>query len=243
MHLVAGCRSRPFETLGSDMLLLHIIASPRHEASNTLKASDAFVGSLREHHPGVTVDTVDLYDHDLPAIVGANIEAKYSLMVGRPIDRAHAEAWSQVEAVIAHFLSADAYLISAPMWNLSIPYALKYYIDCIVQPGYSFRYDEAGHVRPLVLGKKMVVASSRGSDYSEGGPLHAFDFQEPYLRAIFGFIGITDIEFVTAQPMDASPALREAALAEALERARVLAQRADWAQLTAERMAVLPAAS
>jgi FMN-dependent NADH-azoreductase len=52
---------------------------------------------------------------------------------------------------------------------------------------------------PLVLGKKMVVASSRGSDYSAGGPMHAYDFQEPYLRAIFGFIGITDVEFVYAE--------------------------------------------
>ena len=123
------------------------------------------------------------------------------------------------------------------MWNLSIPYALKYYIDCIVQPGYSFRYDEAGHVVPLVLGKKMVVASSRGSDYSAGGPMHAFDFQEPYLRAIFGFIGITDVEFVSAQPMDASPALRDAALAVAAEQARVLALRDDWELLTSERLA------
>lgn len=225
------------------MKLLHIIASPRHEVSNTLKASDAFIASLREHHPDVTVDVVDLYDRDLPAIEGENIEAKYSLMVGRPIDPAHADAWAQVEAVIAHFLSADAYLISAPMWNLSIPYALKYYIDCIVQPGYSFRYDETGHVMPLVLGKKMVVTSSRGSDYSAGGPMHAFDFQEPYLRAIFGFIGITDVEFVSAQPMDASPVLRAAAIADAVDRARTLAASADWAELTADRVAALPVAS
>ena len=73
--------------------------------------------------------------------------------------------------------------------------------------------------------------------------MHAFDFQEPYLRAIFGFIGITDVEFVSAQPMDASRALREAALAGAVERARALALDDGWAQLTSDRVAALRAAS
>lgn len=136
-------------------------------------------------------------------------------------------------------MSADAYLVSAPMWNLSIPYALKYYIDCILQPGYVFRYDETGRAVPLVLGKKMVISSTRGGDYSAGGPMHAYDFQEPYLRAIFGFIGITDVEFVSAQPMDVSPELRDAALTAAIERARGLAAGADWADLTADRVAAM----
>lgn len=219
------------------MKLLHIIASPRRDSSNTLQASEAFLAGLREHRPDLDVDVLDLYDHELPVIEGDNIETKYTLMVGRPIDPAHAESWAEIEALIGHFLSADAYLITAPMWNLSIPYALKYYIDCIVQPGYSFRYDEYGRPVPLVHGKKMIVTSTRGGDYSAGGPMHAFDFQEPYLRAIFGFIGITDIEFINAQPMDKSTALRDEALAGAIARARTIAAGHDWDEPEAEQAA------
>ena len=146
--------------------------------------------------------------------------------------------------MIAHFLSADAYLISAPMWNLSIPYALKYYIDCIVQPGYSFRYDDGGPRDAAGAGQEDGRHLVAGQRLLGGGPMHAFDFQEPYLRAIFGFIGITDVEFVSAQPMDASRALREAALAGAVERARELALDDGWAQAcTSDRVAALRAAS
>ena len=196
------------------MKLVHIIASPRGSESSTLRVSTAYIDALRERMPDLEVDEVDLYHQDLPAVAGANIETKYGLMVGKPIDRAHAESWCDIEALIAHFTSADSYLVSAPMWNLSIPYALKYYIDCIVQPGYTFRIDhETGTPVPMVLGKKMVCVTSRGGDLSPGTPFHAFDFQEPYLRAIFGYIGITDLTFVNAQPMDYGPELREAPIA------------------------------
>ncbi|WP_426592225.1 FMN-dependent NADH-azoreductase [Cellulomonas sp. McL0617] len=225
------------------MLLLHIIASPRHGESNTLKASEAFIAGLRESHPDVAVEVIDLYDHDLPAMEGENIEAKYDLLVGRPIDPEHAEAWAHVESLIAHFRSADAYLLTVPMWNLSIPYALKYYIDCIVQPGYTFRYNALGLPEPMVLGKKMVIVSTRGSDYSAGGPMHAYDFMEPYLRAIFGFIGITDIELVCGQPMHGTPAQRELALVGAIERARELAAGPEWAAVTADRVETMAASS
>ena len=151
-------------------------------------------------------------------------------MVGQPISKEHAESWAQIERAIEHFLSADAYLIASPMWNFSIPYALKYYIDCIVQPGYVFRYNELGQALPMVHGKRMVVAAARGGDYSPGSAYHPYDFQEPYLRAIFGFIGITDIEFITAQPTDAGIELRDQAVAGALDHAKTLAAQAGWTQ-------------
>jgi FMN-dependent NADH-azoreductase len=215
------------------MQLLHIIASPRSDTSNTLRVSNALLATLEERVPDLEVDEVDLFRADLPAIAGDNIEAKYTLMVGQPIDKGHAASWQQIEREIARFTSADAYLISAPMWNLSIPYALKYYIDCIVQPGYLFRYDEHGHAVPLVHGKKMVVVTSRGGDYSEASPLHAYDFQEPYLRAIFGFVGITDLTFVNGQAMDVSADVRTTATQLAIDEARLVAASDDWLRLAA----------
>lgn len=221
-----GGLPRPME--GAAVKVLHIISTPRQHRSHTLQVADAFLESLCQAHPGVQIDVVDLYHHDLPAIAGTNIDVKYTLMVGQPIHKTHQDSWRQVERLIAHFLSADLYVISAPMWNFSVPYALKYYIDCVVQPGYVFRYDEQGIPVPLCLGKRMVCITSRGADYSAGSPLHSYDLQEPYLRAIFGFIGITDLHFVNAQPMDAGPTVRHIALQAAIAQARALASAPGW---------------
>ena len=126
------------------MRVLHVIATPRGDRSNTLQVTDRFLAELGVHSAGLDIEVVDLFDEDLPALAGDNIETKYTLLQGQPIDRNHAESWSQIEQLIARFLAADAYVISSPMWNLSIPYALKYYIDCIVQPGYLFRFNDHG---------------------------------------------------------------------------------------------------
>ena len=65
-------------------------------------------------------------------------------MGGASLNGAQTPAWEDIENLIASLEEADLHLISSPMWNLSIPYALKYYIDAIVQPGYCFSYDEQG---------------------------------------------------------------------------------------------------
>ncbi len=167
--------------------------------------------------------TRNLFAEDLPPVDGQNMDSKYRLMVGRPIDPEHAESWAHIEALIKEFLAADVYLITAPMWNFSIPYVLKYYIDAIVQPRYLFAYNEQGVPIGLVHGKKMVCITSRGGDYSLESPMHAFDAEESYLRQIFGFVGITDFHCVNAQPMDQSAAMRTAAIEAAQQAACSLA--------------------
>ena len=215
------------------MNLLHIVATPRERRSNTLRVADAFLGSLQAKYPEVNVDVIDLFHHDLPAVAGENIETKYTLMVGQPIEKRYQESWKQIELEIKRFMMADLYLLSTPMWNFSIPYALKFYIDAIMQPGYLFRYNELGQAIGLMQGKKMVCITSRGGDYSDHGPFHAYDFQEPYLRAIFGFVGIADQHFINAQPMDVTLELREAAITAATAQARNLVADLDWRVVSA----------
>jgi FMN-dependent NADH-azoreductase len=153
-------------------------------------------------------------------------------MVGQPIDKQHKESWKHIEALIERFLLADIYLISTPMWNFAIPYALKYYIDCIIQPGYLFKYNDQGQAIGLVKGKKMVCITTRGGDYSKHSPFHAYDFQETYLRAVFGFVGITDMHFINAQPMDVTLELRRTAMTAAIEQACSLAANSEWNVVT-----------
>lgn len=206
------------------MKLLHIIATPRQSTSNTLKVSQVLIDSLINEIPSLEVDTIDLFHHELPATTGDSIEAKYHLSSGQALKPSMKLAWMDIEKEINRFMASDFIVITSPMWNFSIPYALKYYIDTIVQPGYLYKYNELGQPIGLVNGKKMFCVTSRGGDYSASSPMNAFDFQEPYLRAIFGFVGLRDIHFVNCQPMDISLALREEAVAKAIETVKSLAK-------------------
>lgn len=201
------------------MKLLHIVATTRGAESRTLSISHEFLKTLKEQHPDVTVDELDLSTTELPPVLNTNVNAKYIAMRGGALDEQTIESWKKVTDIAEHFISYDLYLITAPMWNFSIPYILKQYIDVIMQAGILFSYTSHGP-EGFAKYEKMVCITSRGSDYSAGGPMHALDFQEPYLRAIFSFAGIEEIYFIHAQPMDMAPGLAQSALAKAKEEAR-----------------------
>lgn len=181
--------------------LLHIIASPRGDESRTLKVSKTFLDTFRKTHPDWAVDELDLYKEKLPELTVKRVGGKYVLLGGKDLYGEFKDAWKEIIAHIERFLSCDAYLVSTPMWNFSIPYLLKQYIDIIVQPKFLFRYTDKG-VEGLAKNKKMVVVTSRGGAYSDPDS-KPFDHQKPYLQTVFGFVGITDINFIIAEPMDA----------------------------------------
>lgn len=203
--------------------IMHIIATPRKEESRTLRVSEAFLDALKKKHPDWVIDELRLFREELPELTVKTVGGKYVLLAGEELTGDFKDAWRQVIAHIQRFLSADVYLISVPMWNFGIPYALKHYIDIIIQPKYLFRYTQDG-VEGLAKNKKMVVVSSRGGDYSRESAAQKYDLQEPYLRAIFGFVGISEITFVNAQPMDAlGEEVREEKIKQAVEAAKRLA--------------------
>lgn len=203
--------------------LLHIIATPRGNESSTLKVSKAFLAEFSKKHPDCVMDELNIAASRLPDLAVEEVSGKYMLLSGKELSGKPKEAWKKIEAEIARFLAADVYLVSTPMWNFSIPYTLKHYIDIIVQPKYLFRYTDSG-AEGLAKNKKMVVAASRGGDYSPGTPGQASDFQEPYLRTVFGLTGITNITFLIAQPMNMGPELAEKKLQETILKAKQVAQ-------------------
>ncbi len=204
--------------------ILHIIAAPRGEESRTLKISNAFLDSFKKKHPDYIIEELDLFKEKLPELTVKRVNGKYILLGGKDLSGEFQKAWKDIVKHITRFLSADRFLISTPMWNFSIPYVLKQYIDIIIQPKYLFQYTGQG-VEGLVKDRRMVIVTSRGGDYSPEGPAHSYDFQEPYLRAIFGFVGLTDIAFINAQPMDASgPQVQEEKVKQAQALAKKLAE-------------------
>ena len=118
------------------------------------------------------------------------------------------------QEALEEFLAADVVVVGAPMYNFSVPSQLKAWIDRIAVKGKTFRYTEKGP-EGLATGKKLIVVSSRGGFYNKENGLAAIDHQEPYLRAVFGFLGVTDIEFVRAEGVNVSPEKKEEAIAAA----------------------------
>jgi FMN-dependent NADH-azoreductase len=180
--------------------LLYIQASPRGKRSKSNAVADAFIEAFRIAQPQDEVETLNVFTTDLPAFDGFTVQAKYSIMHGKEHSSEEAAAWKTVEKVIEQFKSADKYLLSVPMWNFSIPYCLKQYIDILVQPGYTFTYDQEKGYQGLIKDKPLLVIYARGGEYAKGTESEVFDFQSKYIELIFGFIGFTDIISVVVEP-------------------------------------------
>ncbi|MBF0361594.1 MAG: NAD(P)H-dependent oxidoreductase [Oligoflexia bacterium] len=202
--------------------LLHIIATPRGDESNTMRVSNFFLKTLMKKNPKLIIEVVNTFDQQMITLSNLRIEGKYELLENRKLVGELEKSWEGIFFHIENFLSADAYLISTPMWNFSIPYTLKQYIDIIVQPKYLFRYTDDGIPQGLVLNKKMIVITSSGGDYSTN-QMSSYNFLEPYLRTIFGFVGITDISFLSAHSMNIGDEIKKHKMSEHQEKAKELA--------------------
>ncbi|MCB1579212.1 MAG: NAD(P)H-dependent oxidoreductase, partial [Xanthomonadales bacterium] len=128
-----------------------------------------------------------------------------------PVADADNPAVARGGELLDEFLAADVVVIGAPMYNFSIPSQLKAWIDRVAVAGKTFRYGENGP-EGLAGGKKLIIASSRGGVYSAGSPAAGMDFQETYLRGVFGFLGITDIEVVRAEGVNMSAEHKQKAI-------------------------------
>ena len=148
--------------------LLYIEASPRKSRSKSIEVSQVFLSELKNAHPPIEVDKLDLWATELPAFDGDTVDAKYAILHGQQHTPEQAQAWKAVEAVIERFKSANWYLFSLPMWNFGIPYVLKHSIDVIVQPGLTFSFSPAEGYKGLVANKKAVAVYARGGAYGPG---------------------------------------------------------------------------
>lgn len=193
--------------------LLYIEASPRKNRSASSEIADAFVDAYLNHYPEHTVKTLNIWRHDLPELTGDAVKAIYSSIQQLELNHHEEKEWKKIKEVAEEFKAADKYLFSVPMWNFSIPYRLKHYLDVIVQPGLTYKFSREKGYRGLVTGKPVTVICSRGGEYVR--QLQKLDMQQPYIDQVLRFIGFSDIHHVTVQPtLDSSLfATREAVLA------------------------------
>jgi FMN-dependent NADH-azoreductase len=203
--------------------LIHIQSSPRGSRSASQAIAACFVESYRATHPGDTLETLDLWQTDLADINGTLLDAAYAIKHDLPHSSEQRRAWQAIVAVADHFKSADKYLISLPMWNFSIPYKLKHYIDLIVHRGLTYNVTPEGRYTGLVIGKPLAAVYGRGGAYGPGTGAESWDYQSTYLKHVFGFIGFSDIREVFVEPTEMGRLARDKALADAKRRATDLA--------------------
>ena len=121
------------------------------------------------------------------------------------------------------FNAADVYLLSVPMWNFSVPYRLKHYMDVVALPGENWRWSASEGYVPLLENKKAVVIYSSAGEYPLDLP-DARDHQKALVRQWLAFVGVTDLREINVAPTAAGPQRLEQVLQEAKRAARDLAR-------------------
>jgi FMN-dependent NADH-azoreductase len=181
--------------------LLHISASPRGGASESLAIAGAFLETYRDTHPEATVETWDLWDEGaLPPFGPAEAGAKMTVIGGGVPEGEAAAAWRGVEQTFARFDAADRYLFSVPMWNAGVPYVLKKFIDVVSQPGMIFSFHPERGYTGLLRDKKAAVIYT-SAVYGEGRPpSFGSDFQTPYFGDWLRWAGVREIDEIHFRP-------------------------------------------
>jgi FMN-dependent NADH-azoreductase len=196
------------------MKLLHIDSSVLGPHSVSRQVSAAIVDRLRQATPGLDIVYRDLTSTPLAHLSGPHLAAAQ----GAVPEAALLPDIAASQAVLEEFLAADIVVLGAPMYNFTIPSQLKAWIDRIVVAGKTFKYDAQG-VQGLAGNKRVIIAVSRGGFYGPDTPMAAFEHLESYLRGVFGFIGVKNLEFIVADGIQVGPEHREKAVAGALQAA------------------------
>jgi FMN-dependent NADH-azoreductase len=192
--------------------LLFVTSSLFSEASKSRLIGAEFVEAWRRTHPGTVVVERVLSADTMPHLTQATLAAVATPVEGRSV--AQREAADFADTLIAEVEAADVIVIAAPMYNFTISTLLKAWLDHIARAGRTFRYTASGP-EGLLRDKTVFVTTARGGFYGAGSPAAALDFQEPYLRAMLGFLGLTDVTFVHAEGLAIDPETAARGMAEA----------------------------
>lgn len=198
--------------------ILLITSSPRGATSYSSRVARSLAEKLASGNPHSSITVRDLTHAPVP-----HIDDTFAVARNLPAQSLTAEQKAALrlsDSLLAELLRADVIIIGAGMINFGIPSALKAYIDYIVRPGVTFKYTEQGP-EGLVKGKKVYLVMARGGIYSEG-PTQALNFQDTYLRAALGFIGLDDIEVIAIEGLAFGPEAADKAMTTAFGKVTAL---------------------
>lgn len=207
--------------------LLDVYATPRNAQSRTQQLRKAFLAGYSAANPGFVHLELDLAARhaELPAFDEWDIQAKFEMAYGAgKLDELGAQRWDRLTELTDQLHAADVLLITAPMWNLGVPWMLKKWIDCVTQGRLTFEFVN-GQFNGLLKGKRAVLLTTRDGAYGPGTDHAEMDFAVPYLRNILGLMGYGPIDAVIAEPMVmGGPEVGAAALKKAILDAAALGE-------------------
>jgi|TARA_Y100000389_G_scaffold203291_1_gene251279 FMN-dependent NADH-azoreductase len=177
--------------------ILYIESSPRKDRSHSINVTKKYLEKLKSSNE-VDIKKIDLWDYELPEFDGDLLNAKYTAISGTESTPEEDNAWAKVIDIFNEFQDADQYIFSVPMWNFSIPYKLKHYIDIVTQPGLSWSYSQENGYSGLMTGKEATIIYASGDGYGDGTGFESYDFQKPYMNLWLTFIGFEKIESLIA---------------------------------------------
>jgi FMN-dependent NADH-azoreductase len=207
------------------MHLLYIQSSPRGPRSVSTAVADAFLQAYRKVRRELTVDTLNVWEENLPEFDQEAIGAKYKGINQEPMDSSEAAVWDKIKELAARFQRANRILLAVPMWNFAYPYKLKQLIDLVCQRNMLFTYDGTEYGPLLKTGGALVVYA-RGGTYAEDSPTPAsqFDHQRGYIDFWLKFIGVKQVKTLVVEGTTwPEKEKREKSIARALEDAGRLA--------------------
>lgn len=200
--------------------LLFVTSSLMGDKSQSRQVAADYIAAARAANPDLTVAERHLTPQNIPHLgmdalggFGAAPEARTP---------EQAAAVKLADTIIEEVEAADTIVLAVPMYNFSIPSTLKAWLDHVARAGRTFKYTANGP-EGLLKGKRVIVVVSRGGFYTGDSPAKGMDFQEPYLRTVFGFLGITDINFVQVEGQAIGPDVAAKGLAAAKSAVTALA--------------------
>lgn len=183
--------------------LLRIDSSSREEGSNTRSLGDHFVQSWAAANLGGRVIDRDLIAPDVPHLQADTIRGYFT-----PPDLLTPEllqATRLSDSLVAELQSATEILITAPMYNFSVPASLKAWIDQIVRIGHTFSYDGTSFTGLVKAERAYLICAYGAAGYVNGGPFSGANFLEPYLRFLMSFLGVKDVEVISIESTSGDP--------------------------------------
>ncbi|RFU44902.1 FMN-dependent NADH-azoreductase [Paraburkholderia sp. DHOC27] len=177
------------------MRLLNIVSSPRGAQSASIAVANAFLDAYLKTSASIEVDTLNVWDENLPDFDSQAIGAKYKGVSKEPMDEAESSIWMRIQSLVKRFQEADRIVVGVPMWNFGYPYKLKQLIDLVSQRNMLFTFDGDAYGPMLKIPRALVICV-RGQSHDKGAGVMSpgFTFQADYIDFWLKFIGVKEVE-------------------------------------------------
>ena len=183
------------------MRVLNIVTSPRTDRSASIAVADAFLAALQLAHPDVEIDTLDVWQEDMPEFDRRVIEAKYKSVAGEPLDDREQQAWDWITRTADRFAQADRIVLGLPMWNWAYPYKFKQLVDLVSQRDLLFTFDGTAF-GPAIDVERALIVATRGQAYRDPAntlPESVWNHQLAFPEFFLQTIGVQDVRTLVVE--------------------------------------------